>query len=148
MRPSWCRVLAALAWLCCARAVVYAADETPATSETETRLPGVLVEAPPAFTAASSDEIRARDFETRPHETMQEILNNVPGLIVRQHQGGGKATQYLIRGFNADHGTDFAVTVDGLPVNLVTHAHGQGYADLNFVIPETLERLQLWKGPY
>jgi outer membrane receptor protein involved in Fe transport len=142
-------VLAALAWLCCARAVVHAADETPASPpETETRLPEVLVEAPPAFSAASSDEIRARDFETRPHETMQEILNNVPGLVVRQHQGGGKATQYLIRGFNADHGTDFAVTVDGLPVNLVSHAHGQGYADLNFVIPETLERLQLWKGPY
>jgi outer membrane receptor protein involved in Fe transport len=151
MRRDLRRVLGvSLAWLCCAVAAVHAADDTrpnePAGAET--RLSEVLVEAPPAFTAASSDEIRARDFETRPHETLQEILNNVPGLIVRQHQGGGKATQYLVRGFNADHGTDFAVSVDGLPVNLVTHAHGQGYADLNFVIPETIDRLQLWKGPY
>ena len=155
MRRYPCRVLGVLAWLGYAVAAVHAADEPTQPNETteewpsaETRLPEVLVEAPPAFSAASSDDIRARDFELRPHDTMQEILNNVPGLIVRQHQGGGKATQYLIRGFNADHGTDFAVTVDGLPVNLVSHAHGQGYADLNFVIPETLERLQLWKGPY
>jgi hypothetical protein len=156
MRRHPRRVLVVLlAWLGHAVAVVHAADDGTRPSQTteeqpaaETRLSEVLVEAPPTFTAASSDEIRARDFETRPHETMQEILNNVPGLIVRQHQGGGKATQYLIRGFNADHGTDFAVSVDGLPVNLVSHAHGQGYADLNFVIPETIDRLQLWKGPY
>jgi outer membrane receptor protein involved in Fe transport len=99
-------------------------------------------------TASSWDEIRAYDYQLRPHSTLQDILNNVPGLIVRQHQGGGKATQYLIRGFDADHGSDFLVTVDGMPVNLVSHAHGQGYADLNFVIPETVDRLQLHKGPY
>ncbi len=108
----------------------------------------IVVQAKRPLSAASSDEIRARDYEMRPHATTQEILNNVPGLVVAQHQGGGKATQYLVRGFDADHGSDFAVFVDDLPVNLPSHAHGQGYADLNFLIPETVERLQLYKGPY
>lgn len=116
----------------------------PAQLETEE----IVVEAKKPLSAASSDEIRARDYEMRPHATTQEILNNVPGLVVAQHQGGGKATQYLIRGFDADHGSDFAVFVDDLPVNLPSHAHGQGYADLNFIIPETVDRLQLYKGPY
>ncbi len=112
------------------------------------QLPEVVVEAKRPLSAASSDEIRAQDYELRPHATTMEILNNVPGLVVAQHQGGGKAAQYLIRGFDADHGTDFAVFVDDLPVNLVSHAHGQGYADLNFLIPETVDRLRLYKGPY
>ncbi len=119
-----------------------------AGAEEHERLGEVVVEARQPRSAASSDEIGARTFELRPHATLQEILNNVPGVVVRQHQGGGKAAQYLVRGFNADHGTDFLVTVDGLPVNLVTHAHGQGYADANFVIPETIETLQVRKGPY
>jgi hypothetical protein len=118
------------------------------SGEGSARLKEVVVEAPRPVSAASSDDIAADTFKLRPHTTMQDILNNVPGLIVRQHQGGGKATQYLIRGFNADHGTDFLVTVDGVPVNMVTHGHGQGYADSNFVIPETIETLQLRKGPY
>lgn len=119
--------------------------ETPAD---ETSLPEVVVQDTKPVSAASSDDISTETYQLRPHTTLQEILNNVPGLIVRQHQGGGKATQYLIRGFNADHGTDFLVTVDQLPVNLVTHGHGQGYADINFVIPETVETLQLRKGTY
>jgi len=119
-----------------------------ASPKTEEEIEHIVVEAKKPLTAASADEIRARDYEMRPHATTQEILNNVPGLVVAQHQGGGKATQYLIRGFDADHGTDFAVFVDDLPVNLVTHAHGQGYADLNILIPETVERLHLYKGPY
>jgi outer membrane receptor protein involved in Fe transport len=118
------------------------------TAKRDVEIEEIVVEAKKPLSAASSDEIRARDYELRPHATTQEILNNVPGLIVAQHQGGGKATQYLIRGFDADHGTDFAVFVDDLPVNLPTHAHGQGYADLNFLIPETVDRLQLYKGPY
>src|SRR5262249_58235605 len=77
-----------------------------------------------------------------------EILNNVPGLVVSQHQGGSKAPQYLIRGFDSDHGTDFALFVDGVPINLPSHAHGQGYADVNFLIPEPIDRLHLFKGPY
>ena len=99
-------------------------------------------------TAASSETIRARDFELRPHSTTQEILNNLPGLIAGQHAGGGKAMQYFLRGFDNDHGTDIALFVDGVPVNMVSHAHGQGYADLNFLIPETVERVELYKGPY
>jgi hypothetical protein len=123
-------------------------DEPTAGAEEGIRLPEVVVRAAPPVSAASSDDIAYETFELRPHTTLQEVLNNVPGLIVRQHQGGGKATQYLIRGFNADHGTDFLVSVDELPVNLVSHGHGQGYADINFVIPETIETLQLRKGPY
>lgn len=112
------------------------------------RLAEVLVEAKKPLSAASSDEIRAKDYELRPHQTVFEIVNNVPGLVAAQHQGGLKAPQWLIRGFDADHGTDIAVSTDGLPVNLVSHAHGQGYADINFMIPETIERLELRKGPY
>ncbi|MEW6271929.1 MAG: TonB-dependent receptor [Thermodesulfobacteriota bacterium] len=108
----------------------------------------LVVEASRPLSAASAQEIRARDFELRPHATTQEVLQNVPGLVVSQHQGGGKAMQYLIRGFDSDHGTDFALFVDGVPVNLVSHAHGQGYADLNYLIPETIRDLRLWKGPY
>ncbi|MFN8626168.1 MAG: TonB-dependent receptor [Candidatus Binatia bacterium] len=124
------------------------AGRTAASPKTEEEIEHIVVEAKKPLTAASADEIRARDYEMRPHATTQEILNNVPGLVVAQHQGGGKATQYLIRGFDADHGSDFAVFVDDLPVNLVTHAHGQGYADLNFLIPETVEGVHLFKGPY
>ncbi|MCX8073118.1 MAG: TonB-dependent receptor [Candidatus Binatia bacterium] len=111
-------------------------------------LGSVIVQARKPLSSASSEEIRARDFALRPHGTLQEILNNVPGLVVAQHQGGGKAPQWLVRGFDGDHGTDFAVFVDDMPVNLVSHGHGQGYADVNFVIPETIQRLQLYKGPY
>ncbi|MGD9764495.1 MAG: TonB-dependent receptor [Candidatus Binatia bacterium] len=113
-----------------------------------TRLEEVVVEADKPQSAASSKVIRTRDYALRPHSTTQEILNNVPGLVVVQHQGGGKAVQYLIRGFDADHGTDFALFTDGVPVNMVTHGHGQGYADINYLIPETVRDLQLFKGPY
>lgn len=108
----------------------------------------IVVEARKPRSSASAEEIRARDFATRPHGTLQEILNNVPGLVVTQHQGGGKAPQWLVRGFDGDHGSDFAVFVDDMPINLVSHGHGQGYADVNFIIPETIQRLQLYKGPY
>ena len=100
------------------------------------------------LSAASSREINLRDYLLRPHSTTQEILNNVPGLLVVQHQGGGKAFQYFLRGFDVDHGTDLLLTADGMPINLVTHAHGQGYADTNFLIPETVEDIRLFKGPY
>ena len=77
-----------------------------------------------------------------------EVLEMVPGLIVTQHAGDGKANQYFLRGFNLDHGTDFATTIGGIPVNMPTHAHGQGYTDLNFLIPELVERISYRKGPY
>ncbi|MDE2442537.1 MAG: TonB-dependent receptor plug domain-containing protein, partial [Betaproteobacteria bacterium] len=77
-----------------------------------------------------------------------DVLEMVPGLIVTQHAGDGKANQYFLRGFNLDHGTDFATTVGGVPVNMPTHAHGQGYTDLNFLIPELVDRITFRKGPY
>jgi outer membrane receptor protein involved in Fe transport len=100
------------------------------------------------FTAASSSTIRDRDFRLRPHPRPVDILQVVPGLYTNQHAGGGKANQYFLRGFDADHGTDVALFVDGVPVNMVSHGHGQGYADLNWVIPELIERVEVHKGTY
>jgi outer membrane receptor protein involved in Fe transport len=88
------------------------------------------------------------DQVLRPVNSAQDLLRLVPGLFIAQHAGGGKAEQIFLRGFDVDHGTDFAVSVDGLPVNMVSHAHGQGYADFHFVIPETVEQLKVYKGPY
>ena len=88
------------------------------------------------------------DQTLRPINSAQDLLRLVPGLFIAQHAGGGKAEQIFLRGFDADHGTDFAVSVDGMPVNMVSHAHGQGYADFHFVIPETVEQLKVYKGPY
>ncbi|NER13672.1 TonB-dependent receptor [Leptobacterium flavescens] len=88
------------------------------------------------------------DVKVSPIKSTQEILRKVPGLIIGQHAGGGKAEQIFLRGFDIDHGTDITINVDGLPVNLVSHAHGQGYADLHFVIPETIGNLDFGKGPY
>ncbi|MDC6367676.1 MULTISPECIES: carboxypeptidase-like regulatory domain-containing protein [Flavobacteriaceae] len=88
------------------------------------------------------------DLKTNPVKSSQEILRKVPGLIIGQHAGGGKAEQLFLRGFDVDHGTDVAIGVEGMPVNMVSHAHGQGYADLHFVIPETIENINFGKGPY
>ena len=88
------------------------------------------------------------DLETTPVNSSQEILRKVPGLFIGQHAGGGKAEQIFLRGFDIDHGTDIAINVDGMPVNMVSHAHGQGYADLHFVIPETVDKIDFGKGPY
>ncbi|NAS30796.1 TonB-dependent receptor [Flavobacteriaceae bacterium R38] len=88
------------------------------------------------------------DIKTNPVKSSQEILRKVPGLIIGQHAGGGKAEQIFLRGFDVDHGTDVAINVDGLPVNLPSHAHGQGYADLHFLIPETIENVDFGKGLY
>ena len=88
------------------------------------------------------------DQVLRPLNSAQDLLRLVPGLFIAQHAGGGKAEQIFLRGFDCDHGTDFAVSIDGLPVNMVSHAHGQGYADFHFVIPETVEQLKVYKGPY
>ncbi|MBL8279203.1 MAG: TonB-dependent receptor [Pelomonas sp.] len=98
--------------------------------------------------AASQGSIRAELLKSRPALRPGEVLEFVPGVIVTQHSGDGKANQYFLRGFNLDHGTDFATTVNGLPVNMPTHGHGQGYADLNFLIPELVDRIEYRKGPY
>ncbi len=88
------------------------------------------------------------DSRLRPVNSAQDILRRVPGMIIGQHAGGGKAEQIFLRGFDIDHGTDVAISVEGMPVNMVSHAHGQGYADLHFLIPETIEKIDYGKGPY
>lgn len=88
------------------------------------------------------------DIMLRPVNTSQDVLRIVPGVFIAQHAGGGKAEQIFLRGFDIDHGTDIALTVDGMPVNMVSHAHGQGYADMHFLIPETIERVSFEMGPY
>ncbi|MCX6215615.1 TonB-dependent receptor [Spirosoma sp.] len=92
--------------------------------------------------------ISSLDIKLRPITNSQEILRMVPGLFIGQHAGGGKAEQIFLRGFDLDHGTDIRLTVDGMPVNMVSHAHGQGYADLHFVIPELVQGVDFKKGPY
>jgi len=120
----------------------------PATPAEELVLPPLLVTAPAPVASSSEQLIPGKDFEVRPQGRPADVLRLIPGLIIAQHQGGGKAEQYLIRGFDADHGTDLALFIDGLPVNLRSHAHGQGYADLHFLIPETVEVVDVLKGPY
>ena len=98
--------------------------------------------------SASEGSTGTLDLEQRPILRPGDIVETVPGTVATQHSGGGKANQYFLRGFNLDHGTDFAVSVGGVPVNMPTHGHGQGYADLNFLIPELVERARFRKGPY
>ena len=88
------------------------------------------------------------DIQTNPVNNAQELLRHVPGLIIGQHAGGGKAEQIFLRGFDIDHGTDINISIDGLPVNMVSHAHGQGYADMHFIMPEIIEDITYGKGPY
>jgi outer membrane receptor protein involved in Fe transport len=98
--------------------------------------------------SATQGTIGSDELSNRPIQRTGEILETVPGVIITQHAGGGKANQYFTRGFNLDHGTDFSTDLDGMPLNLPTHAHGQGYADLNIVIPELIDRIDFEKGPY
>lgn len=98
--------------------------------------------------AASKGQANAQEIANRPYLRRGEILETVPGVIITQHAGGGKANQYFLRGFNLDHGTDFATSLDGMPLNLKTHAHGQGYTDLNSLIPELIEHVDYVKGTY
>ena len=98
--------------------------------------------------SASQGAITARQLDVRPIMRVGEVLETVPGMIASSHAGGGKANQYFLRGFNLDHGTDFAQTIAGMPVNLPSHAHGQGYSDINFMMPELVAGVQYSKGPY
>ena len=98
--------------------------------------------------SASEGLVLPDQLENRPVLRPGELLEVVPGLVVTQHSGDGKANQYILRGFNLDHGTDFATSVDGIPVNLPTNAHGQGYTDLNFLIPELVDTIAYRKGTY
>ena len=98
--------------------------------------------------AASAGDVTHDDLASQPLLRPAAVLENVPGLIVTQHSGEGKANQYFLRAFNLDHGTDLATEVDGMPINMPTHAHGQGYTDLNFLVPELVSDLHFKKGPY
>lgn len=126
------------------------------TQQLESTLPTIIVtatkEATPSLlgtaVTASQGIVTQAQLKNRPLMRPAEVLETVPGLIVTQHSGDGKANQYFLRGFNLDHGTDFATFVDGAPVNMPSHAHGQGYTDLNFIIPELVNFVQYRKGPY
>jgi outer membrane receptor protein involved in Fe transport len=116
--------------------------------ESLTDLSEVTVQASRPISAASSKEIQTIDMQLKPFRTSQDMLLMVPGLYIAQHQGGGLAEQIFLRGFDCDHGTDVSVNVDGMPVNMVTNAHGQGFADLHFLIAETVDEMEVNKGPY
>ena len=126
-----------------ARAVSTAAPPSYATGA-----PNVAGGAAIAPSAASQMTVTGQDLNARPVTRPGEVLEAAPGLAVVMHADGGKANQYYLRGYNLDHGTDLAIFVDDMPVNLPTHAHGQGYADLNWLLPETVDSLNIRKGPY
>ncbi len=133
------------------RVVVAAGSETTLTFALQPKpldLSEILVQADRPYSAASSRAVREFDLRVRPNRSAQELLQTAPGLIIAQHAGGGKAEQIFLRGFDADHGTDVNISVDGMPVNMVSHGHGQGYADLHFIIPEVIDGLEVYKGPY
>ena len=112
-------------------------------------VPEVTVEADRPVAASSQQFIPDREYLLQPEGRPAQVLRLVPGFIAVEHSGGaGKADQYFLRGFDADHGTDVAFFADGMPINLRSHAHGQGYTDLNFIIPETIEGLDVYKGAY
>ena len=131
-------------------------QEITITDEQTTHVQTMLTVAPVTLSTVTVSALKANeqqlisglDIKLRPITNSQEILRLVPGLFIGQHAGGGKAEQIFLRGFDLDHGTDIRLTVDGMPVNMVSHAHGQGYADLHFVIPELVEGVDFKKGPY
>jgi hypothetical protein len=135
---------------------VPAATETPEVAKPTGKvlsLPEVVVEGRQDSLLGIADSAGqgttgAAQLADRPILRSGEVLETVPGVIITQHAGGGKANQYFLRGFNLDHGTDFAVFLDDMPLNLPSHAHGEGYADMNTVIPEFVERVDYEKGPY
>ena len=101
-----------------------------------------------AADSANEGYVGAFDLQARPIFRVGELVEAIPGVTITQHAGGGKANQFFLRGFNLDHGTDLVTSIDGMPVNMVTHAHGQGYTDLNIVIPELVDNVSYKKGPY
>ena len=112
-------------------------------------VPEVSVVGERPVAASSQQFIPDKEYLLQPQGRPAQVLRLIPGMIVVEHSGGaGKADQYFLRGFDADHGTDVAFFTDGMPINFRSHAHGQGYADLNFIIPETIEGLDVYKGAY
>lgn len=127
--------------------VMPAMADKPASAE-EVLVEGRRVNLVGHAVSASEGEVSQQEIEVRPLLRTGEVLELVPGMVVTQHSGTGKANQYFLRGFNLDHGTEFATYVDGMPVNMRSHGHGQGYTDLNFVIPEAIRTIKYKKGPY
>jgi hypothetical protein len=126
-----------------------------ATSQEANILPELLIEATRLYDnavgssdAASQGVVRSENLQDLPLLRPGDALDTVPGMLVTQHSGDGKANQYFLRGYNLDHGTDFATFIDGVPVNMPTNAHGQGYSDLNYLIPELVQCINYGKGPY
>jgi hypothetical protein len=136
---------AALPLAACLLASAVQAQPMPTTTLPDTIVVGT---SPSDALAASEQNVTPEEIAARPITRPGEIVEAAPGLIATQHSGEGKANQYFLRGLNLDHGTDLALTLDGMPLNMRTHAHGQGYADLNFLIPEVLGGLLVRKGPY
>ena len=132
----------------------FAQNSTPALTNTPpTRLPDVIVggradDLTGLAASAAQGTVGLDHLRARPLLRPGELLETVPGVIITQHSGAGKANQYFLRGFNLDHGTDFATSLNGMPINLPTHGHGQGYTDLNWIIPELVTRIDYRKGPY
>ena len=115
----------------------------------ELEVPEISVSADRPVAASSQQFIPDKEYVMQPQGRPAQVLRLIPGLVAVEHSGGaGKADQYFLRGFDADHGTDVAFFADGMPINFRSHAHGQGYADLNFIIPETIEGLDAYKGAY
>jgi outer membrane receptor protein involved in Fe transport len=121
---------------------------TPPNELEETLIIGRRLDLTGTARSASEGVAGAQDLALRPLLRPGDLLEAVPGMIVTQHSGSGKSNQMFLRGFNLDHGTDFATSVDGMPVNMRSHGHGQGYTDINFLIPETVAHLRFVKGPY
>ena len=139
IRATWVIAVAAVAAL----RTAHATEATPLLDTVTVVATGMS-----NMSAASAGDISQEQMLSQPLLRPAAVLENVPGLIVTQHSGEGKANQYFLRAFNLDHGTDLALEVDDMPVNLPTHAHGQGYSDLNFLIPQLAGDLHYKKGPY
>jgi hypothetical protein len=129
-------------------AVDAAAHERPDQDIEEIVVVGRWTDLAGSAISASEGIVGQEELDIRPRLRTAEVLEVVPGLIITQHSGTGKSNQMFLRGFNLDHGTDFSTSTDGMPINLPSHGHGQGYTDLNFLIPELIESVEFRKGPY
>ncbi len=125
-----------------------ATAETSANQTETVVVTGRAVDMTGIAASANQGVVSAADLAQRPFLRPGEVVEEIPGVIITQHSGSGKANQYFLRGFNLDHGTDLSVNLDDVPVNMPSHAHGQGYADLNYLIPELVEQVDYKKGPY
>ncbi|UTW55958.1 TonB-dependent receptor [Kordiimonas sp. SCSIO 12610] len=150
-RKSYCAnmgALCAIACLLCPTETASAFINNDNEPIEEIVIHGRAIDLIGAAKSGSEGVVGYADLEKRPFSRVGELVEVIPGLVATQHSGTGKANQFFLRGFNLDHGTDFAAFVDGTPINFRTHGHGQGYLDLNFIIPELTERIDFRKGPY